>query len=148
MPHPLSTHLTHLRLPLAPLLSITTGTPHPAFPPTLLHFHLLTEAQLDELAHYYHQRTPSQCSFLYPEPVVGRWDRAADIERKRRWWGRFVGLRGCESPVGVGRESAGTGGASGGEWSQEEWDRWVRERVEEGVREERAREAGRPKGGW
>ncbi|MCJ1380372.1 hypothetical protein MMC17_003475 [Xylographa soralifera] len=146
MPHPgpLTTHLTHLRLPLAPLLSITTGAPHPAFPPTLLHFHLLTEAQLDELAHYYHQRTPSQSSFLYPAPVVGRWDRAADIERKRRWWGRFVGLRGCESPVGVGGE--GTGHAEA-EWEQEEWDRWVRERVEEGVREERAREAG-GKGAW
>ncbi|MCJ1414360.1 hypothetical protein MMC32_000686 [Xylographa parallela] len=137
---PLATHLTHLRLPLAPLLSITTGAPHPAFPRTLLHFHLLTEAQLDALAHHYHQRTPSRASFLYPAPVVGRWDRAADIERKRRWWGRFVGLRGCESPV---VETS----RDGAEWGQEEWDRWVRERVEEGVREERAREAA-GKGAW
>ncbi|MCJ1289675.1 hypothetical protein MMC34_001208 [Xylographa carneopallida] len=132
---PLPTHIQHLRQPLAPLLSITTGTPHPSFPPTLLHYHLLTEAQLDELAHYYHQRSPSHASFLYPAPVVARWDRAADISRKRRWWGRFVGLRGCESPVEEG-------------WGQEEWDRWVRERVEEGVREERAREGAAGKGAW
>ncbi|MCJ1287465.1 hypothetical protein MMC26_006817 [Xylographa opegraphella] len=127
-----SDRIARLRLPLAPLLSITTGIAHPAFPPTLLHYHLLTEAALDELAHHYHQRTPELASFMYPAPVVNRWDCAADIECKRRWWGRFVGLRGCESPVEGASESR--------DRTQEEWDRWVRERVEESVREEKARE--------
>ena len=147
--HPtLKRTLHHLRRPLAPLVSITTGTSHPSFPPTLLHYHLLTAAELDVLAHYYHQRTPSEHSFGYPLPVLGRWhapsscapssptwstDATASCfspsssssastteqnllqqvgiivsdgvardekqtEAKRRRFGRFCGLRGCESP--------------------------------------------------
>ncbi|MCJ1478484.1 hypothetical protein MMC13_007164 [Lambiella insularis] len=143
----LSAHITHLRYPLAPLLSITTGTPHPCFPSTLLHYHLLTERQLDDLAHFYHQRTPTTFSFLYPEPVVERWNRAASIEHKRRWIGRFVGLRGCASPVGVEmdvqRQWPNTG-----EWGSEEWDEWLRRRMEWGMEVERMREAGGRKGAW
>jgi len=136
--------LHHLRRPLAPLVSITTGTSHPSFPPTLLHYHLLTCAELDALAHFYHQRTPSEHSFGYPLPVLGRWhapssyaplsptcsssssssshsaiaitleeallEKARRVvtdgverdekttEAKRRRFGRFCGLRGCESP--------------------------------------------------
>ncbi|KAL8761987.1 MAG: hypothetical protein Q9184_001934 [Pyrenodesmia sp. 2 TL-2023] len=111
--------LAHLTTALAPLLSITSGTAHPAFPSTILHYHLLTEDQLNELAHHYHQRTPSRFSLCYPLPVVGRWHQgtttttttgqggeAAKLEDKRRRFGRFVGLRGCESPVdGEGDEA-------------------------------------------
>ena len=122
-----SSRLQHLRTPLRPLISITTGRPHPLFPTSLLHYHLLTATDLDELAHYYHQRTPSEFSFGYPLPVVQRWHQealaspatseetkaiqelmfpsnntqianTAELEAKRRRFGRFVGLRGCESP--------------------------------------------------
>ncbi|KAI4150345.1 MAG: hypothetical protein L6R39_002286, partial [Caloplaca ligustica] len=91
--------ITHLSTPLAPLLSITSGTAHPSFPATILHYHLLTEDQLNALAHFYHQRTPSQWSLCYPLPVVGRWHAAhaittgeqgevAGLEDKRRRFGR------------------------------------------------------------
>ncbi|MCJ1243085.1 hypothetical protein MMC30_000282 [Trapelia coarctata] len=172
-------HLNHLQSPLHPLLSITTGAPHPAFPATLLHYHLLTEAQLDELAHYYHQRTPSGFSLLYPEPVIGRWfarntsaastssttnsnsnqnadnemdilahfgltrdstgeeEARAGIEEKRRRFGRFVGLRGCESPTAEGEIA---------QWGEAEMERWVRARVEAGMEREREREEVRRKG--
>ncbi|KAL2048440.1 hypothetical protein N7G274_000352 [Stereocaulon virgatum] len=124
----------HLLRPLSPLLSIETGLPHPDFPATLLHYHLLTSEQLDELAHFYHQRTPGRYSSNYPMPVVDRWfappreeeleegeidemeeirkilgteqgtrnRKVASIEDKRRRFGRFLGLRNCESSVGEG----------------------------------------------
>ena len=59
--------------PLAPLLSIETGLAHPRFPPTLLHYHLLTDSELEELARFYHQNEPSRFSMEYPMPVVTRW---------------------------------------------------------------------------
>ncbi|TKA68196.1 hypothetical protein B0A49_05930 [Cryomyces minteri] len=101
-----------LRLPLAPLRALPSGEPHPIFPLTVLHFWLLTEAELDALAHHYHQSTPSEWSFSYP--VRMNWDKrtfshmrgdagtAAAGERlkvKRRKFGNFIGLRGCETPV-------------------------------------------------
>ncbi|KAL9587089.1 MAG: hypothetical protein Q9212_000456 [Teloschistes hypoglaucus] len=110
--------LSHLSYPLAPLLSITSGISHPSFPTTILAYHLLTEQQLDELAHWYHQRTPSEWSFCYPLPVVDRWSIGTrdngngrpGIEDKRRRFGRFVGLGGCESPVVVVVGGGGGGG--------------------------------------
>ena len=89
--------IKQMKLPLAPLVRLTTGQVHPAFPNTLLNFWLLTSDQLDELAHFYHQRTPSVFSSQYPCPVV--WEKGLTIEDKRRKIGRFIGLRGCESPV-------------------------------------------------
>jgi hypothetical protein len=86
-----------MALPLAPLVRLTTGEVHPAFPPTLLNFWLLTSKQLDELAHFYHQRTPSVWSAHYPCPVT--WGGDLTLEEKRRKIGRFIGLRGCESPI-------------------------------------------------
>lgn len=100
LPPAFSQKLTQLRLPLAPLVRLTTGTVHPRFPPTLLHFWLLTDAELDSLATFYHQRAPT-CAWTtrYPCPVA--WPRTGlGIEDKRRKMGRFIGLRGCESPVG------------------------------------------------
>lgn len=61
--------LEQMALPLAPLVQLTTGYIHPAFPGTLLNFWLLTDEQLEELAHFYHQRTPCQYTFHYPCPV-------------------------------------------------------------------------------
>lgn len=127
-------HVAHLASPLHPLLSVSTGKPHPAFPKTLLSFHLLTELQLDDLAHFYHQRTPSGLSFEYPAPVVTRWTRDSAIQDKRRRFGRFVGLRGCDSP--------------GVEKSPEEIDveKWIQERIRDGLKRERELEAWRSKG--
>jgi hypothetical protein len=61
--------LEQMALPLAPLVQLTTGEIHPAFPGTLLNFWLLTDAELEELAHFYHQRTPCRYTFHYPCPI-------------------------------------------------------------------------------
>ncbi|KAK4042113.1 hypothetical protein C8A01DRAFT_33877 [Parachaetomium inaequale] len=92
------TKLTQMSLQLAPLVQLTTGAIHPSFPRTLLAFWLLTDDQLDALAHFYHQRTPCQWTRQYPCPVS--WPAGLSIEEKRRKLGRFIGLRGCETPIG------------------------------------------------
>ncbi|KAI0913736.1 hypothetical protein F4823DRAFT_538589 [Ustulina deusta] len=94
--------LEQMALPLAPLVQLTTGDVHPAFPQTLLNFWLLTDAQLEELAHFYHQRTPCRYTFHYPCPI--NWSSDVSLEEKRRKIGRFIGLRGCESPIHVRTE--------------------------------------------
>lgn len=98
---------------------------------TLLQYHLLTHEQLDSLARWYHQVEPAvDETFMYPAwipawtslyPNVGGGGVAAnvilensgrnasvetevDLETKRRRWGRFIGLRGCESPTATGPE--------------------------------------------
>jgi hypothetical protein len=86
-----------MSLQLAPLVQLTTGAVHPSFPRTLLAFWLLTDAELDSLAHFYHQRTPCAWTSQYPCPVS--WPPGLSIEEKRRKLGRFIGLRGCETPV-------------------------------------------------
>ncbi|KAK5654985.1 hypothetical protein OQA88_6744 [Cercophora sp. LCS_1] len=91
------TKLAQMRLTLAPLVQLTSGEVHPAFPQTLLNFWLLTDEQLEELASFYHQRSPSYWSSRYPCPVS--WPQGLTLEEKRRKIGRFIGLRGCESPV-------------------------------------------------
>ncbi|KAI0008030.1 hypothetical protein F4779DRAFT_619027 [Xylariaceae sp. FL0662B] len=91
--------LRQMALPLAPLVQLTTGDIHPAFPGTLLNFWLLTDWQLEELAHFYHQRTPCQYTLHYPCPIT--WSSDMPLEEKRRKIGRFIGLRGCESPIRV-----------------------------------------------
>ncbi|KAF7506940.1 hypothetical protein GJ744_011071 [Endocarpon pusillum] len=109
--------LSHLSTRLVPLISVTTGLPHPAFPRSLLQYHLLTHTQLDELAVYYHQVVPAvRETDKYPVSIPGWVDRHGEetgaeeeeedggqekvsLETKRRRWGRFLGLRGCESPV-------------------------------------------------
>ncbi|KAH8602887.1 hypothetical protein B0O99DRAFT_14723 [Bisporella sp. PMI_857] len=93
----LQAKIKQMSLKLQPLLRVTTGTSHPAFPSTLLNFWLLTSDELDELASFYHQHTPSHWSSHYPCPVV--WGKNLTLEEKRRKIGRFIGLRGCETPV-------------------------------------------------
>ncbi len=90
-----------MSLRLAPLVRLTTGEVHPVFPSTLLNYWLLTSEQCDELAHFYHQRSPSIWTQHYPCPVFREWRSDATLEEKRRRIGRFIGLRGCESPVQV-----------------------------------------------
>ncbi|KAK1049576.1 hypothetical protein LTR74_017272 [Friedmanniomyces endolithicus] len=62
----LAKKIATLELTLAPLVPLPSGPPHPAFPKTLMAFHLLTEAELDSIAHYYHQSTPGPWSEHYP----------------------------------------------------------------------------------
>ncbi|KAI1418973.1 hypothetical protein F5Y12DRAFT_780398 [Xylaria sp. FL1777] len=94
--------LQQMALPLAPLVQLTTGDIHPSFPSTLLKFWLLTDAELEGLAHFYHQRTPCRYTFHYPCPI--NWSSDMSLEEKRRKIGRFIGLRGCESPIHVRTE--------------------------------------------
>ncbi|KAI4262471.1 MAG: hypothetical protein L6R42_002353 [Xanthoria sp. 1 TBL-2021] len=169
--------ITHLSTPLAPLLSITSGTIHRSFPPTILHYHLLTSAQLEDLAHHYHQRTPSAASLFYPNPVVGRWNvssstsrggtagnvggnrgrdvrvlgqmeggggnRLAGLEERRRRFGRFMGLRGCESP-----NDNGGGGNGAHEREQRAMEMWVAEEMRRRREREERELMGRGKGCW
>ncbi|RMJ27302.1 hypothetical protein PHISP_01816 [Aspergillus sp. HF37] len=103
--------LEHLLTPLRPLISMTTCVPHPDFPTTLLAYHLLTSTQLDDLARHYHQVWPPMSDTKsYPQPIPA-WvgapnERAVDVDTKRRRFGRFIGLRGCESPVETGSAPA------------------------------------------
>ncbi|CAI0643020.1 unnamed protein product [Colletotrichum noveboracense] len=108
--------MRQMRLPLVPLVQMSTGAVHPEFPATLLNFWLLTEAQLDDLARFYHQKTPSPWSASYPCPIT--WKSGLTLEEKRRKIGKFIGLRyvefdytrdvvyydprtGCDTPIRI-----------------------------------------------
>ena len=94
--------LKQMALPLAPLVQLSTGQIHPAFPNTLLNFWLLTDEQLDQLARFYHQRTPCMWTAHYPCPIT--WAEGLTLEEKRRKIGKFIGLRGCDTPVSLRTE--------------------------------------------
>ncbi|KAH6997630.1 hypothetical protein BGZ61DRAFT_337376 [Ilyonectria robusta] len=93
----LALKLQQMALPLAPLIELDKGGVHPAFPRTVLNFWLLTDEQLESLAQFYHQKTPNEFSRLYPCPIT--WSPDMTLEEKRRRMGKFIGLRGCESPI-------------------------------------------------
>ncbi|TKA28198.1 hypothetical protein B0A50_04170 [Salinomyces thailandicus] len=65
--------ISTLQLKLAPLIPLPSGLPHSDFPTTLMAFHLLTEDQLDSIAHHYHQTTPGPWTNMYPAPM--NWDK-------------------------------------------------------------------------
>ncbi|KAK4550262.1 hypothetical protein LTR36_003229 [Oleoguttula mirabilis] len=69
----LAKKIATLQLKLAPLVPLPSGPPHPSFPKTLMAFHLLSEDELDSIAHYYHQSTPGPWSNHYPENM--NWDK-------------------------------------------------------------------------
>jgi hypothetical protein len=96
--------LAQMSQQLAPLVQLTTGAVHPDFPRNLLAFWLLTDSQLESLAHFYHQRTPGPYTDQYPCPVS--WPPGLTLEEKRRKLGKFIGLRGCDTPLAeiVGHE--------------------------------------------
>ena len=160
----LTRRFAHMLRPLAPLLSIETGLAHPRFPRTLLHYYLLTSAELEELAHFYHQRTPSTFSMQYPMPVVSRWHAPAEtnevdtetmelsdilgmpmdeqhfeklcqLKSKRYRFGRFMGLQGMESGTGEGN-------------MREEMERWVASEMARRERRNLELESWRSKGYW
>ncbi|KAL4888639.1 glycosyl hydrolase [Aspergillus ambiguus] len=94
--------VNHLRTPLSPFVSVTTGRPHPNFPRNLFAYRLLTSTQLDDLFAHYHQVWPSVPeTYMYPiaipAHVVAEHHWEVDIEQKRRWFGRFIGLGGFDS---------------------------------------------------
>ena len=114
----LASKIATLRLKIAPIICMVSGEPHPAYPNTMLEFWLLTEAQLDMMAHYYSQSTPSKYTYMYPRTMG--WDKgflsgsredqatadgryqlstAGRIAIKRRKFARFIGMRGCETPA-------------------------------------------------
>ncbi|KAN0084963.1 hypothetical protein V8E54_001430 [Elaphomyces granulatus] len=94
----------YLSRPLAPLVSVTTLLPAPDFPSTILAYHVLTSDQLDNLAQHYHQVWPPvPGTFCYPL-FIPAWvgtpeEDQVDVATKRRRFGHFIGLRGCESPA-------------------------------------------------
>lgn len=93
----LESKLQHMTLKLEWLVNVDTMQPHPNFPSNILQFWLLTDDQLEAMASFYHQRTPSRHSAYYPCPV--NWPRTGlTLEDKRRKFGRFIGLRGCQTP--------------------------------------------------
>ncbi|KAI9662261.1 MAG: hypothetical protein M1821_008428 [Bathelium mastoideum] len=106
----LAAKIEELKLTIRPIVPLPTGgTPAPDYPHTVLHFWLLTERQLNEIAHFYDQSTPTVYTDYYPAPMG--WDKAfferlagtewaaKRMEIKRRKLGKFIGLRGCETPV-------------------------------------------------
>ncbi|KAL2798145.1 hypothetical protein BJX66DRAFT_334486 [Aspergillus keveii] len=109
--------IARLSRPLHPLVSITTGLTHPFFPKSMLAFNILTSSELNELAIHFHQTyPPTRETFRYPLPVKP-WiatnglvrDLGLDVEVKRRRFGKFIGLKGCESPTGPAETSSTTG---------------------------------------
>lgn len=73
----------------------------------MLSFNLLTSAQLDALALHFEQvYPPNQATFHYPKPIKP-WlttnglvrNLGVNTDVKKRRFGRFIGLRGCESPA-------------------------------------------------
>ncbi|CAK7562246.1 MAG: hypothetical protein SEPTF4163_000081 [Sporothrix epigloea] len=94
----LEAKLRHMAQTLHPLVHAVTGDVHPYFPLTICQYWLLNDEQLNALASFYHQRTPHPLKQLYPCPVL--WPRRGlTLEDKRRKFGRFIGLRGCETPL-------------------------------------------------
>jgi hypothetical protein len=77
----LASRIAHLKLHLAPLVPLPTGNPHPDFPQTLLNYHMLTEDQLDSIASYYHQSTPSIWTHQYPACM--NWDKEMLAKRRQ-----------------------------------------------------------------
>jgi hypothetical protein len=113
----LSEKISQMRLTLAPLVHTETCQPPPDFPTTLLQLFLLTEEQLDIMARFYSQSTPSALTTSYPSTM--NWNkeflakpttytnvpddcRLTNIERhmiKMRMFAKFIGMRGAETPT-------------------------------------------------
>jgi len=109
----LALKLSQMRLTIAPIVHVESGLPAPDYPPTILSLFLLTEAQLDALAAYYSQSSPSHLTRQYPctmdwqHPFLDTSDALAEdckldhLERlkvKMRMFARFIGMRGAETP--------------------------------------------------
>ncbi|KAL3423540.1 hypothetical protein PVAG01_05287 [Phlyctema vagabunda] len=85
--------LDEMRRPIVALAQLTTGQVSPDFPRTKLAFYILTSAQLDGLARFYHQDEQSLWTFAYPR--LTRWSRGGvplSLDEKRVEMAHFVGL--------------------------------------------------------
>jgi hypothetical protein len=98
-PRLLHQQFRHLYSILMPLVSATTGYPHPDFPRDNFAYHLLTSEQLDRLASHYHQNIVDYRRRPYYPKQVPSCVGNVDVATKRRRFGRFIGLKDCESPV-------------------------------------------------
>lgn len=93
--------LQNLATRIVPFYRISDGLPHPYFPRIVLHFWLLNEEQLDEIAIYYSQAVPDELPHMYP--TIMNWDQVAfarmgEYERlliKRQELGRFIRFSNC-----------------------------------------------------
>ncbi|KAH7408456.1 hypothetical protein DE146DRAFT_605279 [Phaeosphaeria sp. MPI-PUGE-AT-0046c] len=109
----LAKKISQMRLTIAPILHVQTGEPGPGYPTTMLSLFLLTEEQLDQLAHFYSQSTPDVFTHQYPQtmdwslPFLCKDDalpdncKLSELERvkvKMRMFARFVGMRGADTP--------------------------------------------------
>jgi hypothetical protein len=109
----LAQKISQMRLKIAPIVHVQSGIPPPQFPSTILELFLLTEDQLDAMARYYSQSTPSALTHCYPQTMD--WNKSlltkgksipeecklSDYERlkvKMRMFARFIGMRGAETP--------------------------------------------------
>ncbi|KAF2662828.1 hypothetical protein K491DRAFT_672679 [Lophiostoma macrostomum CBS 122681] len=73
-PSRLQQKISQMRLTIAPIVHVESGQPPPHFPSTMLELFLLTEDQLDAMAHYYSQTgTPSAQTYMYPQTMD--WNR-------------------------------------------------------------------------
>jgi hypothetical protein len=78
----LAEKIATMRLKICPIVSLIWGQPPDHFPGTMLQLWLLTEAQLDSMAHFYSQSTPDEFTSLYPRAM--KWDKyflSAEIPR-------------------------------------------------------------------
>ena len=108
----LALKISQMQLTIAPILHVASGKPAPDYPSIMLDLFLLTESQLDALAHYYSQVTPDDLTYRYPQTM--KWDqpffdknpalpencRLSNLERlkiKTRMLARFIGMRGAET---------------------------------------------------
>jgi hypothetical protein len=109
----LARKISQMRLSIAPIVHVETGLPAPEFPSTMLSLFLLTEPQLNALAQFYSQTSPSALTHSYPQtmdwakPFLCADDalpencRLSELERvkvKMRMFAKFIGMRGAETP--------------------------------------------------
>jgi hypothetical protein len=111
----LAEKIAQMRLTIAPIVHVQTGLPGPDYPSTMLNLFLLTEEQLDQLAHFYSQSSPNANALTYAYPQTMDWSlpflckddslpancKLSDLERlkvKMRMFARFIGMRGAETP--------------------------------------------------
>lgn len=107
-----------MRIVLCPIRRLPDGEIHPSLPRTVLKYWLLTEDEIDSIAHFYHQTDRSNEWFnQYPGQMNwdNQWLRRPDgtesprelkqlptneerLSMKRRRVGKFIGLRGCQTP--------------------------------------------------
>lgn len=97
--------LEFLGHPLEPIVGCTSGLIPVDFPSSILSYQLLTHEQLDNLACFFQQTSPpTQETLSYPAPIEKPWigksaERGVSLDTKRRRFGHFIGLQGCDSPT-------------------------------------------------